>query len=246
MPIDKLRKFTFQVTLSILFENRDYQFYGRNANIEFMRNILLLILAATIVLAGTACGSGGGGNNAAPQVKTCTAISDTPTEAYKRLYAAVKAKNTENIRVEMSEKSQEFATGLAQRQNNPVEKVYENGFTGTTFAETLPEIRDERVAGCWGGVEVRNAKDGIWEDLPFVNEGGMWKFAIGELFGDTFKSPGKSRGTKEKEAANLMRGNSQPPVNQMANSNTSTMPNVNAKRAPKFDGPQVEPLPKNK
>ena len=200
----------------------------------------------TIALSGIACGSGGGGNNAAPQVKTCTAISDTPTEAYKRLYAAVKARNTENIRVEMSEKSQEFATGLAQRQNNPVEKVYENGFTGTTFAETLPEMRDERVAGCWGGVEVRNAKDGIWEDLPFVNEGGMWKFAIGELFGDTFKSPGKSRGTKEKEAANLMRGNSQPPVNRMTNSNTSTMPNVNAKRAPKYDGPQVEPLPKNK
>ena len=211
-----------------------------------MRNILLLILVMTIAASGIACGGGGGGNNAAPQVKTCTAISDTPTEAYKRLYAAVKSKNTENIKAEMSEKSQEFAAGLAQQQKNPIEKVYMNGFTATTFSETLPEIRDERVAGCSGAVEVRNAKDQIWEDLPFVNEGGMWKFAIGETFADTFKSPGKGRAAKEKEAANAMRGNSQAPANQMANNNTSTMPNVNAKRAPKFDGPQVEPLPKNK
>ena len=209
-----------------------------------MRNILLLILVITVGLSGIACGGGGGSNNAV-QEKTCSPISDTPTESYKRLYAAVKAKNTDNIKGEMSKKSQDFAEGLAQRQNNPVDKVYENGFTATTFAETLPEIRDERVGGCWGAVEVRNTKEQTWEDLPFVNEGGMWKFAIGELFGDTFKSPGKSMGTKEKEAANATRGGA-PPMNPQTNSNTSTMANVKTTPAPKYDGPQVEPLPKKK
>ncbi len=225
------------------FENGDYQFCNRNANIEFMRNILLLILAAVIALAGIACG-GAGNSNAGEQAKNCTVGSDTPTEAYTRLYNAVKAKNPDNIAAEMTKKSQDFALGLAQRQNKPVGEVYVNGFTGTTFSDTLPEIRDERVAGCSGAVEVRNTKDQIWEDLPFVVEDGKWKFAIGEMFADTFKSPGKGRAAKEKEAANAARGNSPPPVNQMANSNTSTM--TNATPASKYDGPQVEPLPKNK
>lgn len=203
------------------------------------------MVVLTGVLSGIACGGGEGNSNNAAQEKTCPTISDTPTEAYKRLYAAVKAKNNDGIAAEMSKKSQEFALGLAQRQNNPIEKVYANGFTATTFSETLPEIRDERIAGCWGAVEVRNSKDQIWEDLPFANEDGMWKFAIGEMFGGSFKSPGKSQGTKEKEAANTARGNV-PPSNMTTNSNTSTMANTDTAPAPKYDGPQVEPLPKKK
>lgn len=209
-----------------------------------MRNILLLMVVLTSVLSGIACGGGGGNVSNTVTEKTCSAISDTPTEAYKRLYAAVKAKNTENIKAEMSKQSQGLAESQAARQNIPVEKVYVNGFTATTFAETLPEIRDERVAGCWGAVEVRNSKDQIWEDLPFANEDGKWKFAIGEMFGGSFKSPGKSQGTKEKEAANTVRGNV-PPSN-MTNNNTSTMANTNVAPAPKYDGPQVEPLPNKK
>lgn len=209
-----------------------------------MRNILLLILVIAVGLSGIACGGGGGSNNAT-QEKTCSPISDTPTEAYKRLYAAVKAKNTDAIRGEMSKKSQGLADSQAVSQKIPVEKVYENGFTATTFAATLPEIRDERIGGCWGGVEVRNTKEQRWEDLPFVNEDGTWKFAIGELFGGSFKSPGKSQGRKEEEAANAARGGA-PPMNPPANNNTSTMANVKTTPAPKYNGPEVEPLPKKK
>lgn len=203
------------------------------------------MVVLTVVLSGIACGGGGGNSSNTAQEKTCPAISDTPTGAYKRLYAAVKSKNNDSIAAEMSKKSQEFALGLAQRQNKPIAEIYVNGFTATTFAETLPEIRDERVAGCWGAIEVRNIKDQIWEDLPFANEDGMWKFAIGEMFGGSFKSPGKSQAVKEKEAANSARGNV-PPANMTTNSNTSTMANTNADPAPKYDGPQVEPLSNKK
>ena len=211
-----------------------------------MRNILILILAMTVAVSGIACGGGTGNSNGGgtEPARDCTVGSDTPTEAYKRLYTAVKAKNTESIMGEMSKKSHEFANGLAQQQKNPLEKVYENGFTGTTFSATLPEIRDERIAGCSGAVEVRNTKEQIWEDLPFVAEDGKWKFAIGEMFADTFKSPGKGRATKEKEAANAALGNAPPPMNEMANSNTSTMANTKSTPGPKYTGPQVEPLPK--
>ena len=101
---------------------------------------------------------------------TSSAASGSPTEAYKQLYEAVKAKDTEAIKAAMSKKSQEFAQMVSARNNQPVEKVYENGFTATTFAATIPEIRDERVSGDFGAVEVWNAKDNRWEDLGFVSE----------------------------------------------------------------------------
>lgn len=131
----------------------------------------------------------------------------SPTEAYKALYAAVKSKDTEQIKAAMSKKSQEFAQMVAARNNQPIEKVYENGFTATTFAETIPEIRDERVSENYGAVEVWNSKDNRWEDLGFVNEDGGWKLAVGEMFAGSYKSPGKGRAIKEQEAANAANGN---------------------------------------
>ena len=58
--------------------------------------------------------------------------------------------------------------------------------------------------------------------FPFVNEGGSWKLAIGEMFAGTFKSPGKGRDQKEKEAANAAN-----PVNNMIPVNVN--PNGNVK-----------------
>jgi hypothetical protein len=155
-----------------------------------------------------------------------SSASGSPTEAYKALYSAVKSKDTEKIKAAMSKKTQEFAQMVSARNNTPVEKVFENGFTSTTFAETLPEIRDERVSGDFGAVEVWSAKDNRWEDLGFVNEGGAWKLAIGEMFAGTFKSPGKGRAIKEQEAANMANGNNMIPMiptNGNSNSNVKVI-----------------------
>lgn len=154
----------------------------------------LSILSGLLVIAaiGFACGQGanvGGG-------------ADSPTEAYKRLFAAVKSKDIEAIKKQLSKSTIEFGAMAAQRNNTPVEKMYANGFTATTFAESLPEIRDERIKDNMGALEVRNVKENKWEDLPFVLEDGAWKLAVGDLFADTYKSPGRGRDSLEKEAAN--------------------------------------------
>lgn len=159
--------------------------------------------------------------------------SGSPTEAYKALYAAVKSKNTERIKAMMSKKTHAFAEMVAARQNNPIEKVYENGFTATTFAESLPEIRDERVSGEFGAVEVWNAKDKRWEDLGFVFEDGGWKLAIGEMFGGTFKSPGVGRAIKEQEAANALSNNLVPAV--PGNANNANVKIIVPKERPQTD-----------
>jgi hypothetical protein len=119
---------------------------------------------------------------------------------------------------------------VASRQNSPVEKVFENGFTATTFADTLPEIRDERISGEYGAVEVWNAKDKRWEDLGFIHEDGTWKLAIGEMFGGTFKSPGPGRAIKEQEAANVLSNNMVPAL--PANANNANIKMIIPKERP--------------
>jgi hypothetical protein len=174
-----------------------------------MQRIFLLMIAFALVAGAIACGSLG---SAVPDT------GDNPTNAYKKLYAAVKSKNTEDIKANLSKKTQDFAQMAAQRQNSPIEKVFENGFTATTFAEKLPEIRDERIDGDFGAVEVWNSKESHWEDLGFVKEDGRWKLAIGEMFAGTFKSPGKGRDAREKEAANAV-SNNMIPLNMNVNGN---------------------------
>lgn len=169
-------------------------------------------------------------------VFACNGMSGgaTPTEAYKLLYAAVKSKNTETIKKHLTKKTVEFGAMAAQRNNTPIEKVYENGFTATTFSATLPTMRDERVNDDMGALEVWNSKDSRWEDLPFIKEDGVWKLAIGEMFAGTFKSPGPGLDLREKEAANAQANSD---VSNVSNSNsnspipvTNTAPAANKKQ----------------
>lgn len=163
-----------------------------------MQKIFNFAFLVSITIFAVSCGGG--------TVATGTPAS-SPTEAYKALYAAVKAKNTEEIKFRMTKKTHEFAEMVSQRNKTPLEKVFENGFTATTFAETLPDIRDERIDGNMGSVEVWNSKDSRWEDLAFINEDGGWKLAVGEQFAGSFKSPGPPRSFREKEATNAVSNN---------------------------------------
>ncbi|MBK9163842.1 MAG: hypothetical protein IPM21_08015 [Acidobacteria bacterium] len=184
----------------------------RKHSITFLQRAFGLFVVLGLVGTMLACGDAalkGGGASA--------------TEAYKKLYEAVKSKNTEAIKSNMSKKTLEFAEMVAARNNTPIEKVFENGFTATTMADSLPEIRDERTGDEFAAVEVWNGRDNKWEDIGFVNEDGVWKLAVGEMFGGTFKSPGKGRDQREKEAANAV-GNTMVPG--MPNANVNMNMNV--------------------
>lgn len=128
--------------------------------------------------------------------------AQSPTEAYKMLFAAVKAKNPEQIKQMMTKNTLGLAQFNADRQKISIEKSVENGLVAPTMSDTLTEIRDERVKGNYGNVEVFNQKENRWEDLPFILEDGGWKLAVGDLFQGKFESPGKSKGDIEREASN--------------------------------------------
>jgi len=131
--------------------------------------------------------------------------AQTPTEAYKMLFAAVKAKDKEKIRQMMSKSSLGFAEFTSGMQKKSVDEVLENGFVAPTLAPSLTEIRDERVKDTIGAIEVYNPQTKMWEELPFVKEDGGWKLAVGDIFQNTHdpnKLLGKGQAQIEREASN--------------------------------------------
>ena len=126
----------------------------------------------------------------------------SPTEAYQELFKAVKAKDTDAIKSMMSKDSVGLAQMQAGQSKKDISEVLANAFTKTTFNPTLPPIRDERIKGIYGAIEVFIPKDSKWENVPFIAEDGMWKLAIGNLFAGSFKSPGESRSMTERKNAN--------------------------------------------
>lgn len=155
----------------------------------------------------------------------------SPTEAYKNLYNAVKAKDTEAIKRNLTKKSIELGHYMVNtKMKNSLDEALANGLTATTFSATLPTIRDERISGNMGAIEVWNSKESKWEDLPFVLEDGSWKLAFGEQFAGTFVSPGKGRDQIEKEAANLAAPTPQPSVAPLSTNSAASKAISNIKR----------------
>ncbi len=207
--------------------------------------IISSLLLLTFALAGLACQktteAGNKTNESGNQQSVPAVKAQTPTEAYKMLYAAVKAKNTDQIKQLLSQSSLGLAEFSAGQQKKPVEKILENGLVAPTLSDSITEMRDERVKDNFGAVEVFNQKENRWEDLPFILEGGGWKLAVGNLFQDTYKSPGKSKGQIETEASNtmtMMPSNTVTNFPEMTNSNQSV-------KMPKPDGVKTVEVPKS-
>lgn len=145
----------------------------------------------------------------------------SPTEAYQMLFAAVKSKEPDKIKLMMSENSIGFAGFVAGQQKKTVEEVLANGFTATTFSDVMPQMRDERIKENFGALEVLNNQK-QWEDLPFVLENGSWKLAIGDMFKGSYEKPGIGQSVKEQEAANAT-SNNMIEINPNANANNANV-----------------------
>lgn len=203
-----------------------------------MKNKLAVFLLSIFVLTVISCTGKEGGQTTNSQKNTTTAANvggaQTPTDAYIMLYTAVKAKQTDAIKKMMTQKTLGFAEGIAAQQKKTIEAVYENGFTATTFAASMPQMRDERVKDDMGALEVWNEKDKKWEDLPFIKEADGWKLAIGDIFAGTYVKPAKGQSQIEDEATNKL-----VPYNGDAN---LPLPS-NAIAPPQIRKPLQKPLP---
>lgn len=159
------------------------------------------------------------------------------TEAYKNLYDAVKSKNTENIKANMSKETVGFALKVAEMQKKTPEEMFKNGLIQSTSSEKLPPTRNERIKDNMGALEVQEA-NGSWQDVPFILEDGRWKLAVGDLFNGSYKKPAPSQA--ETEANNNVP--QMIPAPDITNTNAA-MPNMNS--APKIPTDKKQP-PANK
>jgi hypothetical protein len=168
-----------------------------------MQRIFLLLAVLSLIAAAFSCGG---------TKSDLDAHGDTPTAAYRRLYAAVRSGNAEAIRAEMTVKTVQFAASSAKQMGKTADEQVSHGMTATTSSDSLPEIRDERIKDNMGAVEVWNSKESRWEDLPFMIEDGKWKFAIGDAYSGSYHRPGRGRSEIEHEAANALRTPLKPSV----------------------------------
>jgi hypothetical protein len=145
----------------------------------------------------------------------------TPSEAYRMLFAAVKSQDPAKIKSMLSKGSMGLAEMASGQQKKPIDEVVKNGFTETTFVDDYPQMRDERIKGNFGAVEVWNAGRKQWDDIPFILEDGSWKAAFGDAFGDKWKSPGKGQAIIEQENANANNPNAMIQKIPAPNSNTA-------------------------
>lgn len=162
--------------------------------------------------------------------QSCTGAADntaTLTEAYKNLYDAVKSKNTENIKANMSKETVSFALGVAQMQKKTPEEMFKNGLIQSTRSEKLPATRNGRIKDNMGALEVQDT-DGTWQDVPFILEDGRWKIAVGDLFKGNYKKPAPSQA--ETEANNNVPQVMPGMPNMDANTSVNTNPLANKKQ----------------
>lgn len=183
------------------------------------------------VLLGAAClfFQACGGDESVPAGK-----ASSPTEAYKMLYTAVKAKKTEDIKMMLSKDTIKFAEGVAAQTKKSFDEQVRNGFTRTTFSPSMPEIRDERIKDKMGAVEVYNSGEKKWEDLPFILEDGGWKLAVGNIFNGSWERPGEPQSIVERKNANIANGNNMIPYgngNMNVNANTANVERIIPKPA---------------
>jgi len=163
------------------------------------KNKIISVFLVSVALLSLSCAkqTAQSGNNNSSSDK-----AQTPAEAYKILFAAVKAKDSEKIKQMMSKSTLGLAEFSGSQQKKSVDQILENGFVAPTLAPSLTEIRDERIKDNFGAIEVFNPQTSRWEDLPFVLEDGGWKLAVGDIFQNTYKLPSKGRAQIELEASN--------------------------------------------
>lgn len=193
----------------------------------FYRIIGLILLLAMIAFAFSCkpTETKGTGSNAStaktPKEKVDVGNAQSPMEAYRMLFKAVKAEDTESIKKMMSKATLSFAEGVAATKKQTIDEMLKNGLYASTITDTQPDMRDERIKDEFGALEVWVTKEQKWEDTNYIKEADGWKIAVGDVFAGTYKSPGMAQSTKEQIAANTNGKGLVPYGNVNSNINTS-------------------------
>lgn len=97
----------------------------------------------------------------------------TPLETFKTYTKAIKKKDTETMKLLLSDATIKMHEREAKAQNVTLEDILQRD-TLFNAGQKSVEYRDEKIDGDKATLQVKNSF-GSWETLPFVKEEGVWK-----------------------------------------------------------------------
>lgn len=96
----------------------------------------------------------------------------TPVETFKTYVKAIKAKDTQAMKVLLSNATLKMHEQEAKAQNISVEEIIKRE-TLLAEGQTTVEYRNEKIDGDKATLQVKSS--GFWQTIPFVREDGVWK-----------------------------------------------------------------------
>lgn len=111
----------------------------------------------------------------------------SPTQAMKNFVEASQKRDVEAIKKSLSAGTLKMMEGIAKMQGKTLDETIKEGDTGGNDFKQMPEMRNEKIEGDTGTLEIKNEKTGEWETLYFVKENEDWKIALDKSLEEMFK-----------------------------------------------------------
>lgn len=122
----------------------------------------------------------------------------SPLETFQTYTKAIKQKDTTTMKLLLSAESIKMHEQQAKSQNVTVDEIVKRE-TLFSSEQTSVKFRNEKIEGEKATLEVENSS-GMWEIVPFVREGGVWKIDKADV-ADRFADDVEKR---NQQADNLM------------------------------------------
>lgn len=113
-------------------------------------------------------------------------FGSSPTATFKAFLDAQKNKDVAGMKKRLSKKSLVMAENAALAESKTVDQVLGNDFPAAQ-AQKVPEMRNEKITGDGGTLEVKYDGVNEWQTMYFVKEDGDWKIAFDKTFDEMRK-----------------------------------------------------------
>ena len=115
----------------------------------------------------------------------CSFVS-SPTATFKAFVEAQKNKDVAGMKKRLSRKTLTMAENSALAQKKTVDEAVAEGFDAAK-AQKAPAMRNEKITGDSGTLEVQYEGQKEWLTMYFVKEDGDWKIAFDKTIEEMLK-----------------------------------------------------------
>jgi hypothetical protein len=101
---------------------------------------------------------------------SCGGAGSTPAGAFKSFFEAAKKRDAAAMKKTISKRMLAELEDEAKKENKPFDEY----LFSVDLSDTMPEVRNEKIEGDTGRLEIKGRGDN-WRETKFVREDGEWK-----------------------------------------------------------------------